>query len=196
MYGLINEAIAELVTLQFGEGVWREIQESAGIEATAFTRLNVYPDESTYRLVEAISAHSGLTAEQVLELFGRYWIQYSAKGQFQSYFRFYATGESAFSSLLLNLAKLHAALQETLPQARMPQFECDQVGEGHLRLSYRSCRRGLAPMVTGLILGLSDHFETPCEVTCQEPGDWEGAHIYDIRLTSFKLESGDGEAIQ
>ena len=51
------------------------------------------------------------------------------------------------------------------PKLVPPSFECHEVEENQLELHYHSSREGLAPMVTGLVKGLGQKFDTEVKVT-------------------------------
>jgi hypothetical protein len=57
-----------------------------------------------------------------------------------------------------NLDAMHARLSLSMPHLEPPSFVCEQTGPNQLRLEYYSHRRGLAPMVLGLIDGLGEVF--------------------------------------
>jgi hypothetical protein len=55
MYGLINVAIRDLVTSQFGEDAWAGVLQKSGVDETAFIRMQENDDEITYALIGAVS---------------------------------------------------------------------------------------------------------------------------------------------
>ena len=57
-----------------------------------------------------------------------------------------------------NLDAMHARLSLSMPHLEPPSFVCEQTGPDQLRLEYHSHRRGLAPMIVGLIDGLGEVF--------------------------------------
>ena len=66
MYGLINQGIHDLAVQIGGEDLWREIKTIAGVDIEAFVGMDTYPDDVTYRLVEAASAAMGISPAEVL----------------------------------------------------------------------------------------------------------------------------------
>ena len=61
MYGLINQGLHDLAVQAGGEELWREIKSTAGVGLEAFVGMDTYPDDITYRLVEAASAAMGIS---------------------------------------------------------------------------------------------------------------------------------------
>ena len=65
---------------------------------------------------------------------------------------------------LENLDALHARVALTMSELKPPRFRLVPVDDKTMMLEYHSTRQGLAPMVTGLLKGLSIRFETPIEI--------------------------------
>ena len=78
MYGLVNKAIKDLVVNNYGSDKWEEIARRSDFHDPEFVGLQSYDDALTYKLVGNASAVLGADAAAVLELFGEYWITYTA----------------------------------------------------------------------------------------------------------------------
>lgn len=157
MYGLVNKAIEDLISERFGLETWDRIKQDAGVEVEAFISMSDYPDEVTYNLVGAASRDLGVPADKLLEEFGEYWILYTAK---KGYGELLRIGGSSLPDFLVNLHNLHTHVALSFPHLKPPSFWCTDVAAGSLRLHYQSERRGLAPMVVGLLRGLGKMFDT------------------------------------
>lgn len=155
MYGLVNRAIQQLVVSQAGELGWRRVCEQAGVGDEGFLAVEAYPDDLTYRLVAAVSAELGISAEQTLEAFGEYWILYTAE---EGYAEVLQAGGANLREFLGNLNDMHARIETVYPRMVVPEFDVEDAGPGAFRLHYRSHREGLAPMVVGLLKGLGRRF--------------------------------------
>ena len=155
MYGLINQGLHDLAVQTGGEEMWREIKSAAGVGLEAFVGLDTYPDDVTYRLVEATSTAMGISPAEVLHAFGKHWILYTARRGYGAIFD--AMGGS-LPAFLANLDTMHARLSLSMPEMRPPSFVCEQLGEDQIRLEYWSDRPGLAPMVVGLLDGLGEMY--------------------------------------
>lgn len=161
MYGLVNRAVEDLVSERFGLQAWQRIKQRAGLDIELFISMDAYPDDVTYRLVAAASEELGLSAEQLLEAFGEYWILYTAE---QGYGELLRMGGDTLLEFLQNLHDLHTHVALGFPQLQPPSFWLTDAGEGSVRLHYQSQRAGLAPMVVGLLKGLGRRFDTPVSV--------------------------------
>lgn len=162
MYGLVNKAIADMVCNQFGEETWHKIRTAAAVEQDTFLSMEGYPDDVTHRLVKAASQVLELSPAQIMEAFGEFWVNYTAK---EGYGELMDMSGDTLPEFLQNLDNMHARVGVSFPQLQPPSFDCDEVDDDHLTLEYRSEREGLAPMVVGLVKGLGNRFETEVEVT-------------------------------
>ena len=79
MYGLVNQAVQDLVVSKFGADTWNQIKAKAGVSVEAFSRMDPYPDELTYRMVGAASEVLGMAPDDVLVAFGEHWVLFTGK---------------------------------------------------------------------------------------------------------------------
>lgn len=162
MYGLVSKAIQDLVTRNYGEERWKAIHRKAGIQNAEFIGMQSYPDEETYALVGAASEELGIPAPDLLKAFGDYWISYTAEEGYGEMMK--AAGDN-FADFLVNLDTLHARVGNLMPNLVPPSFSCEEVTERSMILTYRSTRKGLLPMVMGLLSGLGRRFGVEPRIT-------------------------------
>jgi hypothetical protein len=155
MYGLVNQAVQDLVVSRFGAATWNQIKARAGVAVEAFARMDPYPDEITYRMVAAASEVLGLPADDVLVEFGKHWVLFTGR---EGYGPMFKAAGSTLNEFLLNLDNLHSRVGQNFAQLIPPSFRVEAAGEGLLTLHYYSERQGLCPMVRGLLMGLAAHF--------------------------------------
>ena len=160
MYGLVNRGVQDLVVANFGADAWKAICADADVDPEGFIAMQAYDDAITYRLVGAASKYTGLSAEAVLETFGAYWVQYTAK---EGYGHLMTAAGKTLPEFLSNLDAMHSRINATFPELAPPSFQVEIESEHRLRLHYWSHRAGLAPLVVGLIKGLGAMLKT--EVT-------------------------------
>lgn len=181
MYGLVNKAIEGLICNRFGEETWETIKRRAGIDEEGFVSLDSYPDSMTYALVGAASEVLATPADALLEVFGEYWVTYTAK---EGYGGLLDAAGGDLRTFLVSLNQLHARVRLAAPELRPPSFQCTDITDTSLVLHYRSTREGLGPMVRGLLKGLSARFRTSIEVTELRKKGRDGAD-HDELLVSF-----------
>lgn len=173
MYGLVNAAVEDFVCSSFGRERWETIKQKAGVTQEAFNRMDSYPDEITYRLVEAACGVLGVTAADALRGFGEHWVRYTGR---EGYGDLFDQAGRSLKDFLLNLDNLHTRVGQSFTKLRPPSFRFDVIDDETMRMHYHPgapTRTGLCPMVEGLLTGLSKHFKqelTAEHVACQLKG--------------------------
>ncbi len=152
MYGLVNQAMKDLVLERFGESRWTEICSGASCPTDDFELMKSYPDALTYGLVGSASRVLQVDAGVLLEQFGEYWIRFTAE---KGYGELLLLFGKDFQSCLRNLNHMHARMGAMMPELQPPRFLVEEEAPGKLLLKYFSKRAGLAPMVVGLLRGLA-----------------------------------------
>jgi hypothetical protein len=151
MYGMINNALQDLVNQRLGEDAWLRLAAAVGVEDGIFVSLETYPDDMTYALVNRVARALGLSVEAFLLEFGRHWIAYAKRTAYGPLLE----GSHNFSEALAGLDTMHKIIQRTLPRVKTPSFQFIRLPTGG-RLRYFSSRSGLAPFAVGLLYGLAE----------------------------------------
>lgn len=161
MYGLVNLAIQELVCSQYGADKWQQVCEIAGASGVYFQRMQSYPDALTYKLIEGVSLVLGITADEALFALGEYFVLHTGR---EGYGHLFALAGRSLLEFLHNLDVLHSRVGQNFAGLSPPSFQCEDLGPRSVRLRYYTDRRGLCPMVRGLLGGLAGHFATPASI--------------------------------
>lgn len=177
MYGLVNQAIEDLLVSNYGTDVWERVCERAGVEEPNFSMMESYDDSLTYGLVMAASAELDQPVPDLLRAFGRYWMLFTVQRGYQELLS--AAGRT-FEEFLENLDQLHSRVLVTFPELIPPSFELVAQGGDEYVLCYRSEREGLHPMVLGLIEGLAERFGIEADIEMAEP---HATGSVDFRIT-------------
>ena len=156
MYGLVNRALAEMITAGHGVAVWQEVKSASQIDVAEFHAMTQYPDDVTVALVGAASQRLGVTPSAFLRDLGAYWVNYTAA---EGYGDLLKLAGGSFASFLQNLDAMHARVGLSFPELRPPSFRVTDETEDSLTFHYYSERSGLTDLVIGLIGGLGDLFE-------------------------------------
>lgn len=179
MYGMVNQAIKDLVLNKFGEEAWREICDKAHLPTEDFVFMQYYPDKVTYDLVGAASAHLGLSGEVILREFGKHWVLYTAKEGYGALMDLFGND---YKSCLKNLNNLHARMGMTMPHLTPPRFVfAEQDGNTYI-VSYYSKRPGLCPMVVGLLEGLAAKYNVKASIELLESQEGQEEKKFKITL--------------
>jgi hypothetical protein len=155
MYGLVNKAAQDFVIEGHGEEVWQIIRAKAGVEEVAFVSMQPYPDEITYNIVGAASAHLGADPDDILEAFGQYWIKFT---MVEGYSHLLDLAGRTFPEFLNNLNNMHAHIAQSFTELKPPSFYCETIDAHTFRFEYHTERPGLVRFVKGLLLGLGERF--------------------------------------
>lgn len=170
MKGVINKGIQEFVEARFGSEVWDRIKQQAGCTEPFFVTSEDYPDAMTHALVAAASNVSGLSADAVLEEFGKFWVPNTGRASYPTFFQLAGATPREF---LNSINRVHAQVTRNLPGATPPRFELEDLPNGALRMHYHS-ERGFCPVLRGLIEGVGIHFGQELrvdETACVRRGD-------------------------
>lgn len=178
MYGLVNKAIDELVVKTYGEETWDKIRKKAGFEDEEFIGLKSYPDELTYNLVVAGAEELKLPAETLLELCGETWITHTATHGYENVLNLAGNNMIDF---LHHLNAIHAKITQLMPDMKPPIFKVKNEFVTGVELLYKSDRKGLEPMATGILKGLGRRFglEVSVKVLGQDK-DFPDSILFDI----------------
>ena len=161
MYGMVNQAVEQMLVRRFGAPAWEAIRAKAGVDEEVFISNESYPDEMTYNLIGAAQECTGVSAGEILENLGEFWVLETAQ---RGYGHLMKSGGKTFPEFLHNLPNFHTRIILIYPKLQPPRFVVEDVDDKTLDLHYYSDRAGLAPFVTGLIHGLGKMFSLKVNV--------------------------------
>jgi hypothetical protein len=119
MYGLIHNALKNMVVRDHGEPLWKLILESTEIEADVFLSMRQYDDNTTLTLIAASAKATNMEVEAFLEAFGFYWLTVFAPTDYGALLKL--TGDDPFE-FLRNLNSLHERISISFLEFRPPAF--------------------------------------------------------------------------
>jgi Haem-NO-binding len=161
MYGIVNKAIEDLVTANFGADKWEIIKERSGVDIDFFISSEPYDDDVTFKLAVAVSEEMKMTVSDVLIAFGEWWV---IKTTSEKYPGLMNSGGNSLKEFLINLPNFHNRIMLIYPKLTPPEFKVSDISENGLHLHYFSKREGLQEFVRGLIQGLGKMYNTPLEL--------------------------------
>ncbi len=173
MYGIVNKSIEELVIENFGEEKWELIKTRSGIDVDYFISNEPYDDAITYSLAGAISDEMSIPVDQVLFLFGEWWILKTTSEKYGSLMK---AGGSNLKMFLANLPQFHNHIMLLYPKLTPPEFKVSDIEENSIHIHYFSKREGLKDFVHGLLSGLGKMFETQVDIILLESRDSGNNH--------------------
>lgn len=179
MYGLVNKAVRDLVVAEFGEAQWVAIADAAGVDHQ-FISMQSYDDQVTYDLVSHASELLNVPANELLRQFGSYWIRFTATEGYGHLVSLFGDTLEEFLEKLGN--DLHARVAITMPELKPPEFRTEKVAAHSYVVFYTSHRRGLQPMVLGLLEGLAERFGEIATVTHLDSQEGNGVITESFRV--------------
>lgn len=178
MYGIVNKAIEELVTENFGAEKWALIKKRSGVDIDFFLSNEPYDDAITFQLAIAVSEEMNMPLSSVLEAFGEWWVLRTGK---EKYGALMEAGGNGLKEFLLNLPVFHNRVLLIYPKLTPPEFKITDVEDNNLCLHYFSKREGLQDFVRGLLIGLGKMYHTPTAIELlQSRNDGSSHEIFKV----------------
>ncbi|MEI7965495.1 MAG: heme NO-binding domain-containing protein [Chitinophagaceae bacterium] len=178
MYGIVNKAIEELVTENFGAEKWALIKKRSGVDIDFFLSNEPYDDAITFQLAIAVSEEMNMPLSSVLEAFGEWWVLRTGK---EKYGALMEAGGNGLKEFLLNLPVFHNRVLLIYPKLTPPEFKITDVEDNNLCLHYFSKREGLQDFVRGLLIGLGKMYHTPTTIELlQSRNDGSSHEIFKV----------------
>ena len=173
MYGIVNKAIQDLVTENFGLDKWEMIKEKSGVDVDYFLSNEPYDDDITYQLAGATSEVLGITVGQVLNAFGEWWILKTGK---EKYAGLMEAGGKNLKEFLVNLPQFHNRIMLMYPKLTPPEFKVSDIEENSIHVHYFSKREGLQEFVRGLLSGLGKMYKVETSIDLMQSRDEGNTH--------------------
>lgn len=173
MYGIVNKAIQDLITEQFGADEWEAVKEKSGVDVDFFLSNEPYDDAITYQLAGAASEVLKLSVGQVLQAFGEWWVLKTGKEKYGSLMQ---AGGRNLKEFLVNLPMFHNRIMLMYPKLTPPEFKVSNLTENSIHVHYHSKREGLQEFVRGLLSGLAKMYQTDAEITLLQTRDEGSTH--------------------
>jgi hypothetical protein len=168
MKGVVFNLLEEVVGREFGEDVWDDLLDAAGVDG-AYTSLGSYADSDIEALVAAAGAKLGLSRAEVLRWFGQKAMASLAK----LYPAFFEPHTSSRPFVLGVNNIIHAEVRKLYTGADCPHFNFRDADDGSLLMDYRSARR-MCALAQGFVEGAAAYYGEAVDFHhdgCVEHGD-------------------------
>ena len=187
MYGLIHNALRNMVVRDHGEPLWKLILESTEIEADVFLSMRQYDDNTTLTLIAASAKATNMEVDAFLGAFGFYWLTVFAPTDYGALLKL--TGDDPFE-FLRNLNSLHERISISFLEFRPPAFSVKNVSDECIELQYNSKRKGLTSFVEGILKGLPTMFNMTMVVDLIERTEVQQGEQSRFRITKVDQQGG------
>ncbi|GAB7022676.1 methyl-accepting chemotaxis protein [Salidesulfovibrio brasiliensis] len=146
MKGVLPKLTQKFVQEQFGNEVYRHMQEEMG--DPTFLPTQSYPDSVLHQMAELVSDKARISQRDFFLKLGRFTV-----GEFHRLYKRHFKKES-LKEFYMRMNDLHAQLTKDLPGIKPPSFTYEDKGD-RLFMNYRS-KRGLFDYFEGILLGAAD----------------------------------------
>lgn len=178
MYGIVNQAIEDLIKHHYGAEKWEAVKENSGIDVDFFISNEPYDDDITYKLAASAAKELNLTVGQVLLAFGEWWVLKTGK---EKYGGLMEAGGANFKEFLVNLPLFHNRIMLIYPKLSPPEFRVSDIYADSICVHYLSKREGLQEFVRGLLQGLAKMYATDaCIELIKSRMDGDSHEIFKI----------------
>lgn len=174
MKGIVFTEFLGFVADRYGDDAVDDIIEACVLPSGgAYTAVGTYDHAEMVALCQALAAHTGEPAGELIKDFG-----VKLSGTFAAgYPEFFARCSHFFDFLESIEGHIHVEVRKLYPDAELPTFKVHERSESRLVMDYRSVRR-LGVLAEGLIAGSARRFGV------------------EARVHAEPLETGDGQAVR
>jgi hypothetical protein len=178
MKGTIFVELVKMAEGAFGEDVVDDVLSKADLENDgAFTAVGNYPCSELVKIVVAFSEHSGISAEKLQRMFGHWMMDHFV----ENYEEFFAGKTDSFSLLEAVDGEIHVEVKKLYPEAELPVFSTERLGEDQLKLTYSS-PRPLVEFCHGMVEACLARYNQEADIgRCPVPHQ-ANATTFDIQL--------------
>lgn len=160
MKGIVFREFLDLVEEAFGMDVADRIVEESDLPSGgAYTSVATYDHHEILTLVGKLHEQTQIPVPDLVRAFGKHLFQ-----RFVTlYPGFFVDVPSAFAFLQRIDGIIHVEVRKLYPDAELPGFDCEPLGDDRLAMTYRS-QRPFAELAEGLIQGCIEHFKEPITI--------------------------------
>jgi len=170
MKGVVFTVFQEMVEDQFGVETYDGLVEACDLPSgAAYTAVGTYEHTELLQLVGQLSQQTGTPVPYLVKAFGRHLF-----GALATSYPQFAEGVDNSIDFLASIEDyIHVEVKKLYPEAELPRFEFEKLGEGSWQLNYFSSRP-FADLCEGLIAASIEHFGDPIEITREDPAESAG----------------------
>jgi hypothetical protein len=168
MQGFIHLLLEAYVGERIGPRALPEIRRLAGVSGPPLAT-QFFPDEVTFKLIQAAASLQRIDAGEFLYQFGIYFI---TAPLMERSFRTFLEGQHSARAFVMQATSIHRALEISMPRATMPKLRYIEHNAELLEIIYDSPRH-FCRFLQGILEGVAIRFHEPLEVhemECQHRG--------------------------
>lgn len=163
MKGLVFTELLEMVENTYGDEVLDQVIEKSDLpNKGGYSAVGTYDHDELVRIVVSLSNEVNVDIPTLLKIYGHHIFKVFAT----HYPQFFDGVNDAFSFLESIENHIHVEVRKLYPDAELPTFESERIGDNQLRLTYMSSRK-MGDFAHGLIEECMSHFNESSEVVIE-----------------------------
>ena len=155
MQGFINKAIQCFARDMYGDGLWRQVTDSAGLGYSNFEAMLDYPPDVTDRVLQELQSHLGKSRETLCEDLGTYLVSHPHMEALRRLLRF---GGASFEEFLQSLDELPDKARLALPEITLPSLSVRMIEPRFYCLRMGHGLPGFSLVMMGILRALADDY--------------------------------------
>jgi guanylate cyclase, other len=148
MYGLLIEAVIDVIKRKYGEEMWLEISKKCKLQSNSFSTQQQYSETLIIKITKCLSQTLNKDYDSLMEIFGIEFVNFVG---LYGYDRMLRVLGRHMRDFLNGLDNLHEYMKFTYPKLKPPSFYVEKEDINGLVLHYRSKRTGFIHYVKGQI---------------------------------------------
>lgn len=185
MHGLINKAIQAFVTDTYGAERWKSVTDAAGLGFSDFEAMLVYPDEQSFKVLEAMEQVLERPLAEMLEDMGTFLVSNPQAEALRRLLRF---GGVDYVEFLYSLDDLPDRARLAVSDLCLPALELVELGPGQFELICAKGLPGYANVMMGILRAMADDYGDL--VLLDHSGEREGADIISVTHVESQFAEG------
>lgn len=154
MKGVVFTEFQEMVEHHFGMEMYdRLVQQCTLSSGGAYTSIGTYDHAELLQMVTVLSSETGTEVSDLVQAFGAHLLTRFSL----AYPQFFERTNSAMDFLASVESYIHVEVRKLYPEAELPEFTLEQIGEDRWEMRYKSSRP-FADLAHGLIAATLEHF--------------------------------------
>lgn len=160
MKGIVFTEFIEMVESEFSMKVADDIITKSKLKSNGvYTSIGTYDHTEIFKLVNELSKVTGIESVQLFKVYGEHLF-----GRFSAiYSNFFKGIDDPLMFLETIDSYIHKEVLKLYPDAQLPSFESNRIGDNQLEMVYTS-KREMSDFAHGLILGCFKHFNKIPEI--------------------------------
>jgi Haem-NO-binding len=160
MKGIVFTEFIDMVESKFGFDMMDDIIESSNLPSGGiYTAVGTYDHTEMVQLVVGLSKRTEIPIDQLLKAYGKHLFGVFIK----SYPHFFENTNNVFDFFEQIDRYIHVEVQKLYPDAELPKFDTNRVGDNTLEMLYQSDRK-MADLADGLIEAAIEHYQESATV--------------------------------